>query len=217
MKHLQGLRISFFAGPVDTSVLNPVLGKEFRSASRSIEVISFLLQRFSRLKHIYLLTCRTRREQDVLFGNAIAHGKHRLEDGTRSVFANTSHLACRCHIYTQYRVGFLKTVERELACLDSYIIEVEEVLFGFLYRKPQHHFRSKFDEVYLQYLAHEGERTRSTEVTLNYLNIIIACQELDVKRTRNVQFLRYLTGDALDAAHGLYIQFLRRELNRGIT
>ena len=40
---------------------------------------------------------------------------------------------------------------------------------------------------------------------------------MDIERTGDIQLLSDLLTDTLDAAYGLHIQFLRRELNRRIT
>ena len=82
-------------------------------------------------------------------------------------------------IHSQYRVGFLEAVERELARLDPDIIEFEQILLRLLNRQAEHDFRSKFDKIDLQYLADEGERTAGTKITLDHLYIIVFSQILN--------------------------------------
>ena len=69
---------------------------------------------------------------------------------------NATHFTGRSHIHSQYRVGFLEAVERELARLDPDIIEFEQILLRLLNRQAEHDFRGKFDKIDLQYLAEEG-------------------------------------------------------------
>ena len=88
---------------------------------------------------------------------------------------------------------------------------------GLLDWQPEHHFRSQVDQVQLQHLRHEGEGARGTQVTLDDEDIVITGHILDIERTVDVQGLGNLTRDTLDAAHGLHIEFLRWELNRGIA
>ena len=56
-----------------------------------------------------------------------------------------------------------------------------------------------------------------TEITLDNLNVVVAGKELDVKRSADMQFLGNLLAHALDAAHCLAIEFLRRELYGGVA
>ena len=86
-----------------------------------------------------------------------------------------------------------------------------------LYRQSQHHLRGQVDKVQLQHLRYERERTGGTQVALNHEDIIVARHILDVEGTVDMQRLGNLTGDALDAANGLYIKFLRRELDGGVA
>ena len=77
----------------------------------------------------------------------MAHGEHGLEQGAVSVFSDAAHFACACHIDTKHRVGLLQAVERELRGLDTHIVEVEEVLGGFLDGYAEHNLRGKIDEI----------------------------------------------------------------------
>ena len=58
-----------------------------------------------------------------------------------------------------------------------------------LYWQTEHYAGSQLDEVDLQYLAYEWERTAGTKVTLDNENIIVTSHELDVERTIDVQLL----------------------------
>ena len=77
----------------------------------------------------------------------MAHGEHSLEQGAVSVFSDAAHFAGAGHIDAEHRVGLLQAVERELRGLDAHIIEVEEVLGGFLDGYAEHHLRGKVDEI----------------------------------------------------------------------
>ena len=107
--------------------------------------------------------------------------------------ADATHLARASHIHTQYRVGLLQTVEGELARLDAYVIEFEQDSCpASRTGNAKHHLRGKFNEVYLQHLADKRERTAGTQVTFDHLDVVFACQILDVERTGDVQ----LTGQS---------------------
>ena len=86
-----------------------------------------------------------------------------------------------------------------------------------LYWQTEHHTGCQLDEVDLQYLAHEWERTAGTKVTLDNENIIVTSHELDVERTVDVQLLGNLTTNSLYTTNCLNIQLLRRELDGSIA
>ena len=88
---------------------------------------------------------------------------------------------------------------------------------GLLDRKTEHHLGCKINEVYLQNLAHEGERTRRAEVTLDYLDVVVLGQKLDVEGARDVEGLGDAARYFFDPAHGLDIQLLGRELDCGVA
>ena len=218
MEHVQSLRMSFrLAGPVNARIFHTVFRKELAGTSRGKKVIPLLLKHACRRKHIYLLLRSTGRKQDVLLGDTVTDRKHGLQDGTGGITADTAHLTRTCHIHTQHRICLLQAVEGKLACLDAYIVQVEEVLVRLLYRNAEHYLRGQFDKVDFKHLADKRERTAGTQVTFNHFDIIVLGQILDIKRTGNVQFPRNLTTDALDTAYRLYVQFLRRELDGGVT
>ena len=89
----------------------------------------------------------------------MTHREHTLEQCSVGVVAQATYFAGRSHIDTQHRVGLLQTIERELTGLDANIIQVEEVLVGFLYRQTKHHLGGKFDEIDFEHLADKRERT----------------------------------------------------------
>ena len=217
MEHVERLGLAVLAGPIDAGVLHAVLGEELRRAARGEELVALALQLTGCLKHVHLLLRGTGGQQDVLLRDAVAHGEHGLEHGTRGVVADAAHLARRGHVDAQHGVGLLQTVEGELRGLDTHVVQVEEVLVRLLYGDAQHDLRGQLDEVELQHLADEGERTRGTEITLDDLDVVVARQELDVERAGDVQLLGYLAADALDAAHGLHVELLRRELDGGVA
>ena len=218
MQHVECLWLAFgFAGPVDARILHTVLRKEVAGTTRGKYLIPLLLKHTRGRKHVHFLLRSTGRKQDIFLWNTISHGEHRLENGAGSIAADATHLARACHIHTQYRVGLLQTVEGELARLDAYVIQIEQILVRLLYRNAEHHLRGKFNKVYLQHLADKRERTAGTEVALNHLDVVLACQILDIERTGDVQLTGNLAADALDAAHRLHIQLLWRELDSGVT
>ena len=158
MQHFERLRVHVgLARPVDTGVLHPVLGKELARTAGSKQFIPFLLKHAGCGKHVYLLLRRTGGEQDILLRNTVTHRKHRFKNSAGSITAYAPHLARRRHIHAQYGVCLLQAVEGELRSLDSYIIEVEQVLVRLLHGDAEHHFRSQFDKVYLEHLAYKGE------------------------------------------------------------
>ena len=176
-----------------------------------------LNQHLGSIEQIYLLLGRTCRKQDVLGWNAMTHRKHTLQKSGRCIVAQATYLTRTAHIHTQYWVCLLQTVEAELRCLDTYIVEIEEVLVWLLYRQTEHYAGSQLDEVDFQYLAYEWERTAGTKVTLDNENIIVTSHELDVERTVDVQLLGNLTTNSLYTTNCLNIQLLRRELDGSIT
>ena len=169
------------------------------------------------IEHIHLLLGRASREQDILGRNALTYRKHTLQEGCRGIVAQATYLTGRTHIHTEHWVGLLQTVEAELRCLDTYVVEVEEVLRWLLHWQTEHHSCSQLDEVDLQHLADEWERTAGTEVTLDNENIIVTSHELDVEWSVDVQLLGNLTTYTLYTTYGLNIQFLWRELDGSIT
>ena len=176
-----------------------------------------LLEQLGSVEHLGLLLRGTRGEQDVLLGDTVADGEHTLEQGRIGVVAQTAHLARRAHIDTENRVGLLQAVEGELAGLDTDIVEVEEILLRLLHGHAEHDLRGQVDEVELQDLRDKREGTRGTEVALDDVDVVLAGHKLDVERTVDMERLGDLTADALDAAHGLDVEFLRRELDCSIT
>ena len=69
----------------------------------------------------------------------------------------------------------------------------------------------------LQHLGYEREAARCTEVTLDNLHLVVACQELNIERTGNIEFLRNLAADFLDAACRCKVNLLCREYQRSVT
>ena len=143
--------------------------------------------------------------------------EHTLQKSCRCIVAQATYLARTAHVHTQYWVGLLKAVEAELAGLDTHIVEVEEVLVWLLYWQTEHHAGSQLDEVDLQHLTNEWERTAGTKVTLDNENIIVASHKLNVERSVDMKFLGNLTAYSLHTANSLHIQLLRRELDGSIA
>ena len=169
--------------------------REPYACRRSQKACSPIRQHARRIHHIRFLLHRTCGKQDILLRNPVAHGKHRLQYGTRSIRTDTTHFTGGSHVHPQHRVRLLQAVERELRSLDSYIIQLKETLLRFFDRKPQHHPGCQLDKVYLQNLAHERKRTAGAKVTLNNLDVIVLCQILDIERAGNVQSLGNLAAE----------------------
>ena len=113
----------------------------------------------SSVEHIDFLLHVAGREQNALalLRHAMSHRKHGFEDGARGVVAYATHFAGRCHIHAEHWVGVLQTVERELACLDAHVVEVEEVVRWFFHFLTQHHAGSHLYKVEFKHLAHKWE------------------------------------------------------------
>ena len=164
MQHFERLRVHVgLARPVDAGILHPVLGKEFARTAGSKQFIPFLLKHAGCGKHVHLLLRRTGGEQDILLRNTVTHRKHRFENSAGSITAYTPHLARRRHIHAQYGVCLLQAVEGELRGLDSYIIEVEQVLVRLLhgYTVDQVHALTKIDRWFLEKLMNIMDTSRA--------------------------------------------------------
>ncbi len=169
------------------------------------------------LEHISLLLGRTGTHQHSLVRHSQTNGEQRLEHCLVGIIAKTANFACRRHINAEHRVGTAETRERELRSLDTYVVEVEGTLGRLLNRQAEHDTSGKVDKVDFEYLRHEGEASRCTEVALNHLDIIILGKELDVERTGNIESFSNRSRHLLDAAHCLDVEFLRRELDSSVT
>ena len=117
----------------------------------------------------------------------MAHTEHSFEEGGPSVFAQATYLARGSHIDAQHGVGLLQTVEGELARFNAHVFQIKDATSRFLYGQTQHDTCCHLNEVHLQHLAHEGEGARGAEIALDDLDIILACQELNVEGTRYVE------------------------------
>ena len=83
--------------------------------------------------------------------------------------------------------------------------------------ETQHNLGSQLDEIDLQHLGHERETPGCPQVTLYDLDGVLTSEELDIERTGDAERAGDGTGDLLDPANGLDIEFLRRELDGGVT
>ena len=111
----------------------------------------------------------------------------------------------------------METRERELRSLHTNPVDVECALVRLAIWSIEHDASSGFDEVAFQNLRYERERTRSTEVTFDYLDFVVLSQILDIEWTGDVQFLRNLTADALDTTSGFEVNLLSREYQCSVT
>ena len=120
-------------------------------------------------------------------GDSESGSNHGIQQCFGEVVANTAYLARRRHVHTQYRVCLVQTGEGELACLHTDTVDVECRLVRLCIGSVQHDTGSSLDEVTLQHLGYEREAARCTEVTLDNLHLVVACQELDIERTGNIE------------------------------
>ena len=217
MQQVESLRHTRVVGPVDGSVVYAVAREEGRGAVCGINPVALGGKHAHGRQHVGLLAGVASGEEYALLRYAVAHGKHGLEDGTAGVLTYAPHLTSGSHVHAKDRVGILQPVERELAGLDANVVQVEQALGRFLHLLPEHDTCGKLNEVELEHLAHEGERARSPQVALYHLYVVLTGKILYVERTRDAKLARYLAGDALDAAHGLHIELLRRKLYGGIA
>ena len=65
-----------------------------------------------------------------------------------------------------------------------------------LHRDSQHSLSGEGDEVKVERLGDERERAARAQVALDHLDVVVAREELDVERPRDLQLLH-------DLAHGL--------------
>ena len=116
-------------------------------------------------------------------GQTISCGNQGVQHSLVQVVAQAANLTGRTHVNAQYGVGILQTCKRELAGLYANAVDIELRLVWARVGGIQHNLRSCLDEVALQNLRYEGERTRCTQVTLDNLHLAVLCQELYVERT----------------------------------
>ena len=111
----------------------------------------------------------------------------------------------------------MQTREGELRSFHTDPVDVERSLVRLALRSIQHDAGSCFDKVAFQHLRYEREATGSTQVTFNYLHLVVAGKELDVERTGDIQFFSNLTADLLDAAGSCKVNLLCWEYQCSVT
>ena len=126
-----------------------------------------LYEHLRRVEHLGFLLGTTRRKEQSVLRNRLAHREHTLDESLIGIVAEATYLSRRAHVHTQHGVGLLQSVERELAGLDAHVVEVEEILVGLLHRYTQHHLRGEVDKVDLEHFAHKWEGTAGSEVALD--------------------------------------------------
>ena len=149
--------------------------------------------------------------------NLVADRKHRLEDGLVEIVADTADLARGSHIHAQDRIGVAQAGEGELRGFHADIRQFEGVDSGSLRVLAEHTAHGQVDEIQLQDFRHEGEATGGPQVALDDLHLPLVSQELDVERAGDVQLGGDGGGHAPDAGGGHAVEFLRRELDGGVT
>ena len=186
---------------------------------RSINLIAFGKEHAAGIQQIHLGLHGSGGEHHALLGTGDSESgsNHGIQQCFGEVVANTAYLARRRHVHTQYRVCLVQTGEGELACLHTDTVDVECRLVRLCIGSVQHDTGSSLDEVTLQHLGYEREAARCTEVTLDNLHLVVACQELNIERTGNIEFLRNLAADFLDAACRCKVNLLCREYQRSVT
>ena len=149
---------TFLRWLVNRGIRDTCLCEEVAGAKGSVDIEALRDELACRFKHLCFLLRRTDGEEYILLWYAHAYGKHRGQKGSVSVLAEATHLTRRGHVHTDNRVGLLQTVEGELRCLDTHIVEIEEVLAWFLHWETEHDTSSYVDEVDLQHFRYEWER-----------------------------------------------------------
>ena len=152
-----------------------------------------------------------------MLGDAVACGNHRIEQCLVEIVAETSHLTGRRHVYTQYWVSILQTGKGELRSLDTDAVDVKLALSRNLIGSIKHDAGSRINEVALENLAHEGERTGGAEVALDDLDVAALGEVLDIERSADVELFGDAARNLLDAADGGEIDILCGEHHGSIA
>ena len=183
--HVHHIVLTLFVRPCYGCSLHAVIVQETGCTACSVNLIALLHQFLGRLQQAYLALGTTTRNQDVrtLLRQTVARGNQRVQHSLVQVVAQTAYLTRRAHVHAQYRVSVLQTGKRELAGLHADAVNVKLALVWARVGGIKHDLRSRLDEVTLQNLADEGERTAGTQVTLNHLHLAVLGEELDVERT----------------------------------
>ena len=202
---------------IDERYRHTYLIEETLCARRSIQGITFLHQLTGSILQSHFVLRAADGEQDRFLRDTLSDRKHRLQQSMVGILAETTYLTRRSHIHTQHGVGILETVEGELRSLHAHIVEVEQRLGRFLHRQVEHNTCGYINQVDFQHLTYKRERTGSTEVALDDLNLVVASKELDIERPRNLEFAGDITRNLLDTTDSLHIEFLCGEHNRGIA
>ena len=107
-------------------------------------------------------------------GMGIAGGEHSREKRRACVLAETAHLAGRHHVDTEFRIGVLQTVERELARLHSHVVKIEHTLVGLRDGKSEHDSCGKLYKFIFKTLLTNGKLLEGAQVALYHLDIVVA-------------------------------------------
>ena len=73
--------------------------------------------------------------------------------------------------------------------LDTDTVDVKFTTVRSLIRSVQHNLRSGLNKVALQNLRHKWEGAAGTKIALDDLHLAVLCEELNVERTADVEFL----------------------------
>ena len=191
--------------------------EEAAGALGSIDLEAALNQQAGRLKEIHFLLSSTCGHQHASLRDPLPYGKHRLEECLGGTVGDTAHLSGGHHIHSQDRIGSLETREGKLRRLDTDIVEIKYTLLRLVVRLAEHNLRGEGDEIHLEHFRDEGEGARGSEVALDHLDLITTSEVLHVEWSGDIERLRDLAGDALDAPHCLNVDLLPGELDGGIA
>jgi len=209
--------IRTFIRPEHRSSGDAVRVQEGSRTSCSIDVVSFLVKHLAGIQQIDFRLGSAGREQNGLFRNLVTGCNQGIQQCFIEVVSQATYFTGRWHVYSQYWVGILQAGEWELRSFYPNPVNVERQFVRTYVRSIQHDAGSRFDKVALQYFWYKREATWSTQVTFDYLHIVVLSQELDVERTGDIEFFGNLSADFLNLAGSSKIDVLCREDKCRIT
>ncbi|KAF3384345.1 hypothetical protein F1880_003105 [Penicillium rolfsii] len=213
-----GLDVLLLAGQ-NLEVLDgdTVLLQEVGSTSSGEEVVVKLVQLLDGGQHLHLLLVGTNGEQNVTLGQTEASGEQSLEVGLVLVTTERSDLTSGSHLNTKNWISTRQTREGELGDLDTDVVLGDANGRIRLEGNVDHSLGGHLDQVDTHDLGDEGERTRSTHVTLDDLDVVVLSNKLDVVRTSDVQSVTDLASRLLNATDSLSAQILGRQDQGSVT
>ncbi|KAI6769204.1 hypothetical protein HG531_010308 [Fusarium graminearum] len=189
-----GATVLLLAKNLKVLALNAMLLEEIGGTGSSKQLVTKLLKLLHRRKHLTL----------VLVGLVLVN-------------TETSNLTSRGHLNTQNRISARKTGETELRHLNTNTVGGKISRRVSLERLAHDSLGSHLNQINTHNLGHEGERTRSTNVTLNNLDVVVLGNELNVERTSDVESGTNLASGLLNTLDSGSLQILRRQDKGSIT